>query len=133
MKQIIKIALILTVLVTATVEAAYIKIDANGNQLPDSATSWSCVYDDVSQLLWEVKTRDSGIHNMHNRYRWGGAAEQGLEGTKYGEWDTLVNGTNSERFCGQSDWRVPGRYELERLVVPLIGPQGRPTVTFRFI
>ena len=58
MKQIIKFALMLTVLVTASVEAAYIKVDASGNALADSATSWSCVYDDVSELLWEKKTDD---------------------------------------------------------------------------
>ncbi|MBT7307164.1 MAG: DUF1566 domain-containing protein, partial [Gammaproteobacteria bacterium] len=115
MKQIIKAALILTALVTATVEAAYIKVDANGNGLPDSATEWSCVYDDVNQLLWEVKTGDGGIHDTDNTYRWGGAAESYLGGDNYGDWDELVNGSNSEALCGQSGWGVPTRNELDSI------------------
>ncbi|MBT7307336.1 MAG: hypothetical protein HN842_03915 [Gammaproteobacteria bacterium] len=75
MKTTIRIALILTVWVTATVQAAYIKVDVNGNELADSATEWSCVYDDVTQLLWEKKTDDEGIHDKDNTYRWGGADE----------------------------------------------------------
>jgi PKD repeat protein len=115
MKTIVRVVLMFTVLLTATVEAAYIKVDANGNALSDSATSWSCVYDDVNQLLWEVKTVDGGIHDKDNTYRWGGAAELSIGGDNYGDWDTLVNGTNSETLCGQSDWGVSSIYQLRDL------------------
>ncbi|MBT3197056.1 MAG: hypothetical protein HN344_04960 [Gammaproteobacteria bacterium] len=121
MKQIIKIVLILTALLTATVEAAYIKVDAAGNALPDSATSWSCVYDDVNELLWEVKTDDEGIHDRDNTYRWGLTATMrpagNSIGNSYGDWDTLVNGTNSETLCGLSDWGVPSIDQLRDLMV----------------
>ena len=37
-------------------------------------------------------------------------------GTYYPDWDTLVDGSNTERLCGFSDWRVPTRAELQGLV-----------------
>jgi PKD repeat protein len=125
MKQITKVVLILMALLTATVEAAYIKVNASGNALPDSATSWSCVYDNVNELLWEVKTDDGGIHDKDNTYRWGGAAEQSLGGENYGDWDELVNGTNTETLCGQSNWGVPSIEQLRDLVAR---GQGSPTI-----
>ncbi|MBT7308607.1 MAG: DUF1566 domain-containing protein, partial [Gammaproteobacteria bacterium] len=117
MKQIIKFALMLTVLVTASVEAAYIKVDASGNALADSATSWSCVYDDVSELLWEKKTDDGGIHDKDNTYRWGGIGAEGTGGVRYDDWDSLVNGSNSETLCGVTGWIVPTIGELSTVVV----------------
>ena len=37
---------------------SYTKLDANRNDLPDSATSWVTVRDNVTGLIWEVKTDD---------------------------------------------------------------------------
>jgi hypothetical protein len=34
---------------------SFTKIDAHGNELADSATNWSCVRDNVTGLVWEVK------------------------------------------------------------------------------
>ena len=129
MKQIIEIVLILAALATTTVEAAYIKVDAAGNALADSAAEWSCVYDDVNQLLWEVKTDDGGIHDKDNRYRWGGAAESGLAGDNFGEWDTLTDGSNLSTLCSHYDWRVPTDTELSKVVTT---GQGSPTINTAF-
>lgn len=43
----------------------YTKLDANGDDLAEAATSWSCVRDNVSGLIWEVKTT-SGLHDANN-------------------------------------------------------------------
>ena len=96
---------------------SYTKLDASGNSLPASAATWSCVRDNVTGLVWEGKTDDGGIHDKDNTYRWGGTTALGTGyGTYYPDWDTLVDGSNSERLCGFNDWRVPTRAELQGLV-----------------
>ena len=96
---------------------SYTKLDASGNSLPASATTWSCVRDNVTGLVWEGKTDDGTIHDKDNTYRWGGKTALGTGyGTYYSDWNTLVDGSNSERLCGYSDWRVPTRSELQGLI-----------------
>lgn len=92
---------------------SYTKLDGNGNSLPASAANWSCVRDNVTGLVWEGKTDDGTIHDKDNTYRWGGKTALGSGyGTYYSDWNSLVNGSNNEKLCGFSDWRVPTRQEL---------------------
>jgi len=96
---------------------SFTKLDANGTPLPASAAVWFCVKDNVTGLIWEVKTDDGGIHDKDNTYRWGGVTAQGSGyGTYYNDWDALVNGSNNERLCGCSSWGVPTLVELESIV-----------------
>jgi len=99
----------------------FTKLDASGNPLSASATSWSCVKDNHTGLIWEVKTTDGGIHDNDNTYKWGGKTAIGKNatipyGTYYDDWDVLVDGSNSESLCGYSDWRVPNITELKSIV-----------------
>ena len=96
---------------------SFTKLDQFGNPLAASATSWSCVRDNVTGMVWEVKTTDGSIHDKNNTYRWGGITHLGSNfGTYYNDWDVLVNGTNSESLCGFNDWRVPNTTELMSIV-----------------
>ena len=101
---------------------SFTKLDANGIPLVDQSvdyaiTPWACVQDNVTGLVWEVKTTTAGIHNKDNTYRWGGVTHQGSSfGTYYSDWDVLVNGTNSESLCGFNVWRVPNTTELMSIV-----------------
>ncbi len=100
---------------------SYTKLDAEGHDLPASASTWSCVRDNVTGLVWEKKTNDGGIHDKDNLYRWGGVTALGRdhadkEGIYYDDWNTLVDGSNSHNFCGFNDWRVPNRHELRSIV-----------------
>ncbi|MEJ2166241.1 MAG: hypothetical protein P8X90_11970, partial [Desulfobacterales bacterium] len=48
---------------------AYTKLDASGSALDVGAADWTTVRDDVTGLIWEVKTRnDQGIHDRNNHY-----------------------------------------------------------------
>ena len=47
---------------------SYTKLDASGNDLADSVTSWAMVRDNVTGLIWEVKTDDGTIHDKDNTY-----------------------------------------------------------------
>ena len=114
----------------------YTKLDALGNRLPKSAKSWSCVLDNRSGLIWEVKTNDGGGRDKDNEYRWGGrgASDVALanydgndesrrkksrwdgKGKRYDDWNKLVDAANFEQLCGFADWRVPDLFELASLV-----------------
>ena len=105
---------------------SFTKLDVNGNPLADQSVDyatnpWACVRDNVTGLVWEVKTTTAGIHNKDNTYKWGGITAIGLghpnaEGTYYSDWDELVNGSNAGNgLCGFTDWRVPKVGELSGL------------------
>lgn len=96
---------------------SYTKLASDGSELPAGAANWSCVRDNITGRVWEMKTDDSGIHDKDNTYRWGGVTALGTGlGTYYPDWNALVNGSNSEVLCGFSDWRVPTTRELRSLV-----------------
>ncbi|MBT4520562.1 MAG: DUF1566 domain-containing protein [Halieaceae bacterium] len=95
---------------------SYTKLGSTGAALPASAASWSCVRDNVTGWVWEVKTDDGGNHDKDNTYRWGGKTALGAGvDTYYPDWDTLLDGSNAASFCGYSSWRLPTIKELEAL------------------
>lgn len=90
----------------------------NGNY---ASEPWACVRDNRTGLLWEVKTRDGGIHDASNFYRWGGLTakdrdNEDRDGDYYDDWNNLIITTNEENFCGYSDWRVPDNAQFMSLV-----------------
>jgi hypothetical protein len=106
---------------------SFTKLDANGNDLPASATDWSCVRDNVTGLIWEVKTTDGGFRDMGWKYSWynpdsgtnGGDPGMLDGGTCAGSaCDTqgYVQAVNEQGLCGASDWRMPTRRELLSII-----------------
>lgn len=85
-----------------------------------SAAPWACVKDNHTGLIWEVKTQagSGGIHAADNTYRWGGktALLTADYGTRYDDWNSLVDGSNQANLCGFNDWRVPNINELISIV-----------------
>jgi hypothetical protein len=79
---------------------SYTKLDATGNDLPDSAMSWTMVRDNVTGLIWEAKTDDGSIHDRYATYTWQDAQ------------DTFIATLNADNFGGYSDWRLPTAKEL---------------------
>ena len=70
-------------------------------------TSWSCVRDNTTELVWQVNSVDQELYN------WGGTtALTGGSGTYYSDWNEQVDLANSSMLCGLSDWRVPTLDEL---------------------
>lgn len=95
----------------------YSKMNEVGLILPDNATEWHCVRDNVTSLIWEVKTNDGGLYDRDNTYRWGGIGSIGASVHSFTDWDLLVNGANNNSLCGYNlGWRVPFIDELFSLV-----------------
>jgi hypothetical protein len=110
---------------------SFAKLDSNGNALAASASSWSCVKDNVTGLTWEVKTT-SGLQNAPSTYSWyntdtsnnGGNAGTASGGTCSGgsgcdteKYVADVNASNSSAgICGATDWRLPTKHELNSIV-----------------
>jgi len=106
---------------------SFTKLDANGTPLADQSvdytiTPWACVQDNVTGLVWEVKTTTAGIHNKDNTYQWGGLTAIGRDhpnrqGVYYDpSWNELVQGSNTDTLCGFNNWRIPTMAELSSII-----------------
>ncbi len=120
---------------------SFTKLDDNGmpiaNQADDyDTTPWSCVQDNVTGLVWEVKTDDGGFHDKDDTYNWyntdsatnggadGYADDDGpiCSGYNVADSSTFCNTqafaarVNTQSLCGQTDWRVPDINELHSIV-----------------
>jgi hypothetical protein len=91
---------------------AYTKLDANGNELEPCAAQWAMVRDDVTGLVWEVKTDDGSIHDKDDKYVLRKAQESDLDARL-----DFIKRLNDEQFGGQSQWpwRLPTIKELHTL------------------
>jgi len=120
----------------------FTKLDSGGHPLPASATTWDCVRDNVTGLIWEVKTDNSGIispypppglRDKDSTYTWynSDSATNGGNAGSLGS-DTCSgtlpnNQCNTQAYvaavnalspalCGYTDWRLPTVEELNNIV-----------------
>ena len=122
----------------------FTKLGADGNPLTDQSvayttTPWSCVRDNHTGLVWEVKTTDGGLRDANHTYTWynsTGVNDGGDPGTANGgtcadstdcDTEKYVAAVNAVGLCGQTDWRLPTMDELISLVDSSIASPG-PTI-----
>lgn len=100
-----------------------IALDGSGNPVSTPA----CVHDNVTNLTWEVKTTDSGLHDKSWTYTWydgtnGGTGSDTCGGTLSGyanqcNTNNYVAATNAAGLCGYHTlWRMPTVRELSSIV-----------------
>lgn len=104
----------------------FTKLDAQGKPLLASASSWACVQDNVTGLIWENKSNTSDIHNKDLLYTHYSASFDPKQQYKLGtDASGLVDQVNQEKLCGLSHWRLPTDSELHSIVdysLPYPGP-----------
>jgi hypothetical protein len=116
------------------------KIANDGSDLPAGAAlgtdpaDWGCTRDNVTGLMWEVKTNDNGLRDKDHSYVWydanttinggdsGPVGGNSCNGTlPAGQCNTsayvaAVNAlAGSNRLCGHTDWRMPTGQELQSI------------------
>ncbi|HFD86416.1 MAG TPA: DUF1566 domain-containing protein [Gammaproteobacteria bacterium] len=108
---------------------SFTKLDSNGQALVDqgtdySDTPWACVKDNVTGLVWEVRTDDDGLRDRDWTYSWyksTGINDGGDAGTSNGgfcvdsancDTEKYVIAVNATALCGFTDWRLPSVEEL---------------------
>ena len=113
---------------------SFTKLDSSGNALTASATNWSCVQDNVTGLIWEVKTDDDDLHDKHDKYKWyntdpatnggeDGYADGNIcygydssDASTYCNTQAFTARVNEAGLCGAHDWRLPSKEELRSIV-----------------
>jgi hypothetical protein len=120
----------LTTLLEMTVDVVdFTKISVSGSPLTSSAKNWSCVRDNVTGLVWEVKTAKvygevevTDLHSVESLYRGTGEGVYPYDGGYTGsDWHKFVRQSNSEGHCGFKDWRLPSKEELVGATAPYPG------------
>jgi len=122
----------------------FIKMDALGNTLADQTANytdnpWSCVKDEITGLIWEVKT-SSGLQKGTNTYTWYNpdsttngnnagtqVSDANCQGTLTNcnthEYINTINQLNDGKgLCNLTNWRLPLREELRSLVDYSVSP-----------
>ncbi len=120
---------------------SYTKLDDNGNELSNFATSWATVRDNVTGLIWEMKTPKNGYrnyknpHDADNNYNWydsnpstNGGYAGGPDTT---DTEAFLKALNDAHYGGYNDWRLPNIKELSYIAKYSIEKPG-PTIDTGF-
>ncbi|NOT83245.1 MAG: DUF1566 domain-containing protein [Methylococcaceae bacterium] len=88
----------------------------------EGASQWGCTRDNVTGLIWEVKTT-TGLRDKVKVYSWYDANDRHNGGSKGDSCtglecntDAFVKAVNQQGLCGANDWRLPTRRELHSMV-----------------
>ena len=106
-------------------DTKYQALGDDGQPLENDDLNGTCVLDQYTGLMWQVKSETSGLNDWRNTYSWynpeessgpeldyRGTANGGIcSGSDCDTWD-YVKAINQIGLCGYSDWRMPSRDAL---------------------
>jgi hypothetical protein len=102
---------------------SFTKLDSNGDALADQSVSyviepWACVKDNVTGLIWEVKTDDGGLQDKGWRFTWynstgvNDGGDHGVGDTGVGTTTGLENTTDT--YAGSDNCFDANRCDSEK-------------------
>ncbi|CAK8712750.1 hypothetical protein GMJAKD_02015 [Candidatus Electrothrix aarhusensis] len=97
---------------------SFTKLDSTGEALDSSNTTWSCVKDNTTGLIWEVKTADNKdlTYSWYNSDTTTNGGSVGNENDGEHNTEAYVETVNKAGLCGAKDWRMPTVKELVSLL-----------------
>lgn len=97
--------------------------DSEGNE--ENSTKWSCIYDNETDFVWEVKSDDDGLRDKDWTFSWYfNITPSGIRGdynkgscSEAPSCDTsgYLTAINNLKLCGFSDWRIPSKTDFEKM------------------
>lgn len=118
----------------------FTKLNRFADELPDDASDFACVRDNVTGLIWEVKEASAGMlpntsqRNAQNSYTWSlRASDSDIQGSYEAPANTicpqdshcgiqaLIDEVNNpapgeQSYCGGNNWRLPTYTELLSII-----------------
>ncbi len=106
--------------------------DNNGSEA--SSSQWSCVKDNNTGLIWEVKRHnaaETNLHSVFDSFTWFNGVSLGTakgetpntcsgysdaDSKTYCNTAAFIGRVNSTSFCGSNTWRLPTAEELRSIV-----------------
>ena len=118
---------------------SFTRLNADGSEYAGTGVyadePWHCVQDNVTGLIWEVKTDDDDLHDKDDKYNWyntdpatnggeDGYADDGAichgydssDSATYCNTQAFAARVNAVGLCGAYDWRLPSKEELRSIV-----------------
>jgi len=104
------------------------KIDMQGNDLPEEAEIWRCLRDNVTGLIWEVKSNQNDVPKLQYafEYYWydtddgdvftGSKPQPGSCGGIDCNTEAYVVAINALNLCGINTWHIPTVHELHSVI-----------------
>jgi len=97
----------------------FTKFDANGDEISNDALVFSCVRDNFTGLIWEVKQptlnpQFGSLRGVENYYSYddSAVAQSSCPSTDDCGVEKFVEAVNEQTFCGGANWRLPTYLEL---------------------
>jgi hypothetical protein len=107
----------------------FTRLDDVGDEVDEDTSSWNCVRDNITGLIWESKTAplSTDLHSINHNYSWFQTEDNGgFEGEQNNltsscsltncNTETYIAQVNSQGLCNFRDWRLPTHNELLSLV-----------------
>jgi hypothetical protein len=96
---------------------SFSKLNAQGELAESGDTEWPCIKDNITGLIWEVKTDDNGLHDKDNGFSsYSSDFNPAGDYLSSGDAAGFVNAVNAQGLCGANDWRLPSVAELQGIV-----------------